>query len=460
MNKGGYGFSSNYMKMQIFKKYFRFGLTAFLVIAASICFYYLVFHGDRFSAQINSIFKILSPVLYGIVFAYLMTPIVNGIEKNFLIPVFEKYKNEISVKQRKIIRVFSVLITIIIIVLLIYGFFSILIPNIVKSIKSISYQFPYYMQNLTVWATKFLEDNPDIEAIVLRILDTYSEEFLNYLNNNIVPHLEAFVKQVSLSMISVLKVLWNFIIGMIISIYVLFSKETFAGQGKKITFALFHTKAANQIIKDTRFISDTFIGFISGKITDSIIIGFICFAGTSILKMPYALLISVIVGVTNVIPFFGPYLGAIPSTILILMVNPVKCIYFILFILVLQQVDGNFIGPKILGQSTGLSGFWVIFSITIFGGIMGVPGMIIGVPFFAVLYAMFKRLTNKLLLKKGLPSETSKYMNVDYIQEDNVTFVPQTAKPRAQNTFLKLGRKNKSKETGAEEERGSFDRNK
>jgi len=236
----------------------------------------------------------------------------------------------------------------------------------------------------------------------------------------------------------------------VISIYVLFSKETFAGQGKKITFALFNTKTANQIIKDTRFISDTFIGFISGKIIDSIIIGFICFAGTSILKMPYALLISVIVGVTNVIPFFGPYLGAIPCTILILMVNPVKCIYFILFILVLQQLDGNFIGPKILGQSTGLSGFWVIFSITIFGGIMGVPGMIIGVPFFAVLYAMIKRLINRLLLKRGLPSETNKYMNVDYIQDKDV-FVPQTAKEKAQSSFLLFNKKSKANGRKSEE---------
>ena len=444
------GNSQQYMKMQTFKKYFRFGLTAFLVIAASISFYYLVFHGDRFSAQLNSIFKILSPVLYGIIFAYLMTPIVNGIEKRLLIPVFFKGKNEITIKQKKCIRVFSVLITILIILLLIYGFFSILIPNIVKSIKSISYQFPYYMQNLTIWSTKFLEDNPDIEAIVLHFLDTYSEEFLNYLNNSIVPHLETFVKQVSVSMINVLSVLWNFIIGLVISIYVLFSKETFAGQGKKITFALFNTKTANQIIKDTRFISDTFIGFISGKIIDSIIIGFICFAGTSILKMPYALLISVIVGVTNVIPFFGPYLGAIPSTILILMVNPVKCIYFILFILVLQQLDGHFIGPKILGQSTGLSGFWVIFSITIFGGIMGVPGMIIGVPFFAVLYAMIKRLTNRLLLKRGLPSETNKYMDVDYIQDKDV-FVPQTAKEKAQSSFLLFNKKSKADGNKSEE---------
>lgn len=428
------------MKLQINKKYLRIGLTAFIVIAASICFYYLIFHWDRFSAQLNSLFKILSPVLYGIVFAYLMTPLVNGIEKRILIPLFRINKETVSVKQKKYMRFLSVLLTIVIVLLLIYGFFSILIPNIIKSIKSISYQFPYYVQNLTIWSAKFLEDNPDIEAMVVRFLDTYSEEFLNYLDNSIVPQLETVVKQVSLSLISVLKVLWNFIIGMIISIYVLFSKELFAGQGKKIVFALFSTKTANQVIKDIRFISDTFIGFIGGKIIDSIIIGFICFAGTSILQMPYALLVSVIVGVTNVIPFFGPYLGAIPSAILILMVNPIKCIYFIIFIVILQQIDGNFIGPSILGQSTGLSGFWVIFSITIFGGIMGIPGMIIGVPFFAVLYAMAKRITSRMLLKKGLPPETSKYLDVDYIQEDDV-FVAKIDNKENRNTFFKFYKK-------------------
>ncbi|MDE6184612.1 MAG: AI-2E family transporter, partial [Lachnospiraceae bacterium] len=344
----------------------------------------------------------------------------------------------VSHKQKKYMRMLSILLTIFIVGLLINGFFSILIPNIVKSIRSISYQFPYYIQNLTTWSAKFLEDNPDIEKLVIQFLDTYSEEFMSYLNNNLVPQMETLVKQVSLSLISVLKVLWNFIIGIIISVYVLYSKETFAGQAKKLVFAFFETKTANQFIKDIRFVSDTFIGFISGKIIDSIIIGFICFAGTSIMQIPYALLVSVIVGVTNVIPFFGPYLGAVPSAILILMVNPLKCVYFIIFILILQQVDGNFIGPKILGQSTGLSGFWVIFSITIFGGIMGIPGMIIGVPFFAVLYALARRIINRMLKRRGLPLETDKYKNVEFI-DDNAVFVPQAVDKK--NTFFKIGRK-------------------
>lgn len=426
------------MKIQFNKRYLRIGLTAFLVVAASICFYYLIFHGDRFSAQLHALIKVASPVIYGIIFAYLMTPMVNGLESRFLMPFFFANKGKpVSVKQKKWMRVISILLTIYIVGCLIYGFFSILIPNITKSVRSISYQFPYYVQNLMNWSAKFLDDNPDIEKMVFNLFDKYSGEFTSYLNNSIVPQMEMLVKHVSLSMISVLKLLWNFIIGIIISIYVLYSKETFAGQAKKIVFAVFKTSTANQFIKDVRFISNTFIGFISGKIVDSIIIGIICFAGTSIMEMPYALLISVIVGITNIIPFFGPYLGAIPSAILILMVNPVKCVYFIIFILILQQVDGNVIGPKILGQSTGLSGFWVIFSITVFGGLMGIPGMIIGVPFFAVIYAMIRRMTNKLLTKRGLPLETSRYLDVDYIQ-DNV-FIPMNETKNT--TFFKLGKK-------------------
>lgn len=422
------------MKFELEKKYLRAGITAFLVIAASICFYYLVFHGDKFSVQIHAIFTVMNPVIYGIIIAYLLTPLVNNLESHVLEPIFNRSIRLNKVKQRKHMRFISILLTLLIVGVLIYGFFSILIPNIIKSIRTISYQFPYYVQNLTRWSSKFLEDNPEIEQMFVQFLDSYSEEFTNYLNTSIVPQMETIVKQVSLSMIGLLKIFWNFIIGFIISIYVLYNKEVFAGQAKKIVFAILNTKTANQFIKDIRFTSDTFIGFISGKILDSFIIGCICFVCTSVMKTPYALLVSVIVGVTNVIPFFGPYLGAIPSAILIMMVSPIKCLYFVIFIFILQQVDGNFIGPKILGESTGLSGFWVIFSITIFGGIFGIPGMIIGVPFFAVLYALARRITNRMLKKRGLPTDTQNYLDVDYIENID-TFVPTNINNKKKSFF-------------------------
>lgn len=439
------------MKLNIDKKHISFGITAFFVIAASLCFYYVIFHGDRFSAKINALIVISSPVLYGIVLAYLLTPIVNTLEKKLLIPLFTK-SSAMTVKKKKWMRFISVLMTVIIVILFIYGFFSILIPNLISSIRSISYAFPYYVSNLNHYLDKYFEANPDIEALFNQLINTYSEEMNRYLNDNIIPQMESLLKTVSLSLISVLKAMWNLIIGLIISVYVLCSKETFSAQFKKVIYALFSTKNANSLIRDLRFTSDTFIGFISGKIVDSIIIGIICFIGTSLLKIPYALLVSVIVGVTNIIPFFGPYLGGIPSALLILMINPIKCITFIIFILILQQVDGNFIGPKILGQSTGLTGFWVIFSITIFGGLFGVLGMIIGVPFFAVVYTMIRRFIEYMLRKRGLPESTKDYMDLEYIDgNNNNSFVPRDNNEAKR--FFKISFKKKSEFEKNEQEK-------
>ncbi len=440
------------MKLNIDKKHISFGITAFLVIAASICFYYLIFHGDRFSAKINALVVVASPVLYGIILAYLLTPVVNTLEKKFLIPLFTK-SSKMTGTKKKWMRFLSILMTIIIVILFVYGFFSILIPNLVESIKNISSAFPYYVSNLTHYADKYFDANPDIEELFNQLVDTYSEEINRYLNNTIIPQMESLLKMVSLSLLGVLKGMWNLIIGLVISAYVLFSKETFSAQTKKMIYAVFPTKIANSFIRDLRFTSDTFIGFISGKIIDSFIIGIICFIGTSRLNIPYALLVSVIVGVTNIIPFFGPYLGAIPSAILILMIDPIKCITFIIFILILQQVDGNFIGPKILGPSTGLTGFWVIFSITIFGGLFGVLGMIIGVPFFAVVYAMIRRLIERLLQKRGLPVSTSDYIDLDYIdRENNNAFVPKNT--NEEKRFFKLNFKKKPKQEKDNNEKG------
>lgn len=408
------------MKFHVDKKYFWGGITAFLVLAGVICFYYLIFHGDQFLAKISQLFKVASPVIYGIILAYLLTPAVNNIEQRLLKPLLIKAGKKITVTAEKAMRVISIILTMIIAILVVYGLFRILIPNIIISIESIAMQFPAYIQNLTTWSADFLDKNPHIESIVTQLVNTYSMEFTDYLNNSIIPRLESFLRQVSMSLIGVVGVLWDFIIGIIISVYVLFNKETFAGQAKKILYAFLQVKTANNFIRDVRFTSDTFIGFLSGKIIDSAIIGCLCFAATSVLDMPYTLLISVVVGVTNIIPFFGPFLGAVPCAFLVLMVNPVKCIYFVILIFILQQLDGNVIGPKILGESTGLSGFWVIFSITIFGGLWGILGMIVGVPFWAVIYAMVRRVTERHLKRRNLPTDTREYLHVDYINENEL----------------------------------------
>ena len=273
-----------------------------------------------------------------------------------------------------------------------------------------------------VWVTNLLANNPDIESVVMDLFDKYSGELNDFLNLSVLPKMNEVIRNISLSFLSFLKTMWNLIIGFIISIYMMGSKEMFAGQAKKMVYGFFETDTANAVISDVRFTHKTFIGFISGKIVDSIIIGIICFVGTNIMGTPYAILVSVIVGITNIIPFFGPYLGAIPSALLIVMVTPIQCLYFIIFILILQQFDGNILGPKILGDSTGLSGFWVIFSITLFGGIFGILGMIAGVPVFAVIYAAIRAIINSLLAKKNLPTETTKYMDVGSIE--GTEFIP------------------------------------
>ena len=249
------------MKINIDKKHISLGITSFLVVASSICFYYLLFHGDRFLGKINAILVIASPVIYGIILAYLLTPIVNTIEKKLLSPLFTK-SSEMNSTKKKWMRFLSVLMTVIIVILFIYGFFSILIPNVISSVKSISFAFPIYVNNLMHFADKYFEANPDIEALFNQLVSTYSVEIDKYLNNTIIPQMESLLKTVSLSLISVLKAMWNLIIGLIISIYVLCSKEIFAGQSKKIIYAIFSTKTANSLIKDFRFISDTFIGLI------------------------------------------------------------------------------------------------------------------------------------------------------------------------------------------------------
>lgn len=420
------------MKFKFDKKYLYWGFTAFLVIVAGILFYYILFHRSNFTNSISKFIGIAMPIIDGLVLAYLMTPILNKIEKCILKPLYTKANVPLTPKSKQRMRAFSIIITILLILIVLYEFFGLIIPEVVRSIQSIIFQFPIYMNNLSSWALGLIKNNPDLEEVVNGLISQYSSKLLEYFNTDLLPHIKDLLMTLSVSVINVFKGLWNFVIGFIISIYVLGSKEKFAGQAKKITYALFDRKAGNEVISNFRFIHSTFIGFIGGKIVDSIIIGIICFICTSIIGTPYAILVSVIIGVTNVIPFFGPWIGGIPSALLVLMVNPVQALYFIILILVIQQFDGNILGPKILGDSTGLSGFWVIFAITIFGGLFGVLGMVVGVPIFAVFYAGVKASINRMLRKKDLPTDIQPYMTVGHIDEAKVfaEYVPPVKKKK------------------------------
>lgn len=465
------------MKFRWDKKYLYWGITAFLVICASICFYYILFHRSNLWSGIQMLLGIIMPVLDGFVLAYILSPVLNHVERKLLYPVFTAVshteKEDFSIKTKKNLRKAGIFITLVFVVFCLYCFFSVLIPQLVNSIQSIILQFPYYIQNLNKWILNIFDNNPDLEEAATILLNRYSYKLEEWVTSELLPQANSLLRFVSSgligSVIGVAKALWNLLIGFIISVYLLAGKENFAGQGKKIIYSLFSIDTANVFVSNVRFIHRTFTGFISGKIVDSIIIGIICYFGTMLMGTPYPVLISVIVGVTNVIPFFGPYMGAIPSAILILMVNPLQCFYFIIFIFVLQQFDGNILGPKILGDSTGLNSFWVIFAIIFFGGLLGVLGMVIGVPVFAVIYAGIRAMTNRRLEEKSLPSSTKEYITVRSIDENGV-FIKYEPRPKNKrkeaassengsgqigfgDSWILLKRKNKGAAAVSEQER-------
>lgn len=445
------------MKFRFEKKYLYWGITAFLVIAASLIFYYFLFHMNNVRAGFRTFTKTCMPIIDGLVLAYLMTPLVNHMERDFFIPVCKKLNlNTESAKAKKRMRLLSALITVIFVFVLIYLLCASIIPQLIVSIQNIAVQLPVYATNLQDWIQKLLENNDDLAGIVTSLINQYSNELEDYLNSKLVPQLNVILTQFSSSifssMLGMLVTAWNLLIGLIISVYLLFSKESFAGQSKKIIYAIWEEETANKLISNIRFVNATFGGFINGKLVDSLIIGLLCFIGMTLLQLPYPVLISVIVGITNIIPFFGPYLGAIPSIILILMVNPKQALYFAIFVLVLQQFDGNFLGPKILGNKTGLSSFWVIFSITLFGGYWGILGMAIGVPVFAVIYAGIKSLVNRQLVKRGFSTNTKDYMFLSEIKDNQFVELPPPKQKERKNKDIELNSEENVSESKKSEE--------
>ena len=345
------------MKFRWDKKYLYWGITALLVIGASICLFFLMFRGANFKDGVSKIIAISMPIIDGLILAYLLTPVLNFIEHKALKYIFKKKRGDMTEKQRKMLRMSAITLTLLFVVFIIYAFCSMVLPQLFKSIQSIVFQFPVYVNNLTVWLEKVLADNPDVETFINDLISTYTPELKNWMNETLLPQMNAVLKVVSNYAFSLLKAMWNLIIGLIISVYIMGSKEKFFGQAKKTVYAAMDIKRANAFIEDIRFVHRTFGGFISGKLLDSLIIGILCFAGTSIMGTPYPVLISVIIGVTNIVPFFGPYLGAIPSAVLILMIDPMQCLYFLIFILILQQFDGNILGfdvPPIIEDGSTL----------------------------------------------------------------------------------------------------------
>lgn len=409
------------MKFKWDKKYLQWGITAFLTAAAILIFYYFMFHGDNIHAGIMKVANILMPIIYGAILAYLLTPVINFWERHTF-SLYRRKHGDPSRKLRSFFRFLYILLALILVVVGLFGLLYMVVPQVVSSIATVIMGLPKTLYDVQDWALELLRNNPDLEQVISNVLENATQDLQNWLTNVLLPSVNSLLLQISLGVVDVVVVLKNLFIGFIVSIYILASKETFAAQGKKLLFSLLTPRKANLFLSNLRFTNKTFGGFISGKLIDSLIIGILCFIYTKIVGAPYGMLVSVIVGVTNIIPFFGPYIGAIPSALLILMADPMQCVYFIIFIIVLQQFDGNILGPKILGGSTGLSSFWVLVSILLGGGLFGIVGMFIGVPLFAVLYAGAKALVNRSLSAKNLPTDTEAYLKLQAVDADTKEF--------------------------------------
>lgn len=390
-----------------YRHHFRWAITVFLIFVCCILFFFALFRLDQVRSLASTIFTILSPIVWGIVIAYLLWPIVRKV-RDFLLPRLPaSIKKE--KKRKNISLAIGIACALLFMALLIAVLLSFLLPELTSTIMTLINNISTYISTVETWVHDLLENDPQLQNNFHIAFENLSSWLQDWLQNTLLPQIDVVLTSVTSSVIGVGKAIMNFIIGIIVSIYVFTSKDTFAGQFKKVLYAFFKPEHANVILDVCRESHRIFGGFISGKLLDSLIIGILCFICLSFLDMPYTLLVSVVVGVTNVVPFFGPFVGAIPSAFLILLVSPQKCLVFLIFILILQQFDGNILGPAILGDSTGLSSFWVIFSILLGGGLFGFAGMILGVPTCGVLYYIMKRIVDAKLTQKRFPTETESY---------------------------------------------------
>ena len=404
------------MKLNMNKKYTTIAVYAFLVIAAAITFFFVISEHSVVGRMAGTFFGLMTPFIYGAALAYVLNPVLNWLEKKVFPKVFG---DRVSKRSR---RGLGVLLTFLFGCAVVALFLAVQIPQIVESIDNLAqsiYAFLPQAQNflndliaqygtneMLVDVLSMLGVDISDPSMALQRLATRSYTFLT----QVLPNLFGGVMRFTSGLLDV-------VVGIIIAIYLLLSKEVFYAQVKKLLFAFFPRRVAQATLNLTHDSNTIFCGFISGKILDSAIIGVLCFIGCSVLQMPYTVLVSFIVGVTNVIPYFGPFIGAIPSIFIIMIADPLKSLVFAVFVLILQQLDGNIIGPKILGDSTGLSAFWVIFAVTFFGGLFGFVGMLIGVPTFAVIYALVRNFAEFKLGKKGLKTQTP-----DFASQENPIF--------------------------------------
>lgn len=386
------------------KRYLKIGITGAAILASGILCAFVLFKMPVIISVLKGITEILKPFLYGVVFAYLLAPLCNKIEEK-LFQIFPKAKT----KARRFICFIAIVISLCVAIAVIWLIIMMIIPQVWDSVMKIIQMVPQKLIEVNNWVEHMLENQPELQAYFEEFSSQAESNIDSLLNVDTIQKVQSIINSLSVQLFGVLGVVKNIFLGLLISAYLLGSRKLFGAQAGLILHGVFSDKWAKIIEEEIRYTDKMFNGFLVGKIIDSAIIGLLCFAGTSIMGFEAPAFISVIIGITNIIPFFGPFIGAIPCGLLLLLENPMHCLYFIIFIFVLQQLDGNVIGPKILGNTTGVSSFWVLFAILLFGGMWGVVGMVIGVPLFAVIYDIIRK-----LVYRGLRKHKRESMITDY----------------------------------------------
>lgn len=386
------------------KRYLKIGITGAAILASGILCAFVLFKMPVIISVLKGITEILKPFLYGVAFAYLLAPLCNKIEEK-LFQIFPKAKT----KARRFICFIAIVISLCVAIAVIWLIIMMIIPQVWDSVMKIIQMVPQKLIVVNNWIEHMLENQPELQAYFEEFSSQAESNIDSLLNVDTIQKVQSIINSLSVQLFGVLGVVKNIFLGLLISAYLLGSRKLFGAQAGLILHGVFSDKWAKIIEEEIRYTDKMFNGFLVGKIIDSAIIGLLCFAGTSIMGFEAPSFISVIIGITNIIPFFGPFIGAIPCGLLLLLENPMHCLYFIIFIFVLQQLDGNVIGPKILGNTTGVSSFWVLFAILLFGGMWGVVGMVIGVPLFAVIYDIIRK-----LVYRGLRKHKRESMITDY----------------------------------------------
>lgn len=381
------------------------------VVAVSLLMIVFIWKFDGFLYYAEEVLGVLSPVIWGCVIAFLLNPLMKLLERFMTKRIFKKKE------RKKLMRFISVFVTCTLFIAVVTGLLYVVVPEIIDSISAIFDNISLWIDQITKWVQHLFRNNQEIQDKIVSKIYTYSNDI-----STLIDTFKPILNNIQSGAIGFLSFVKNFLLGFIVSIYILASKETLLAQVKKIILATFQKKTCEKIFTISSQVNRVFSGFIIGKIIDSAIIGVITFISMTILDLPYIIMISVIVGVTNVIPFFGPFIGAIPSAMLILLSTSSfkDVVIFCIMILIIQQLDGNLIGPSILGNSTGLPAIWVLISLLVGGGLFGFVGMVLAVPTFAVIYDLSGTAVNDKLKSKNYPSETNAYMgNIEHFYKRN-----------------------------------------